>query len=203
MGESTYIGDLFKILKRFIWLILLLGLIGGVAGKFLTGPAPAATYQTSALVLIKQQPNQTNTLINQADDTARFMNTAQTLVNTPVILNAVKKELGLKDNTKVIANKVKSGIENGSQILRITVEDSTPSAATNLVNNVAEVFQQEIGNYLDVTKVQIVEKAQKGQEAQILQTRSNANIIMGAIIGLIIGAVFSFVLSYTSKSKKS
>jgi capsular polysaccharide biosynthesis protein len=203
MGESTYIGDLFKILKRFIWLIILLAVIGGIAGKVLAGNGPKPTYQTSALVLVKQQYDQRNTAINQADESARFMNTALTLANKPVILNIVKKELHLKENTKELERKVKVGIENGSHILRITVEDNNPSDATKLTNKVVEVFQKEIHNYIDVESVEVIEKAQSGQENQILQTRFNANIIMGVLIGLIIGVFLAFVLNAFVKKPRA
>ncbi|WP_462410957.1 YveK family protein [Neobacillus sp. Marseille-QA0830] len=202
MDGSTYISDLIKLLKKYLWLIILLGVIGGVFGKISASKGPAPTYEASALVLIKPQFTQTNTIINQADETNRFLNTAQTLVNTPVVLKTVKKDLNLKENTKELAGKVKTSIENGSEILRITVDDSNSTKATNVVNKTADVFQNEIKKYLDVKSVQVVEKAIKGQESEIMQTRPNANMIMGIVIGLLIGVILSLGLNFFIKPSR-
>ncbi|MCM3763505.1 YveK family protein [Neobacillus niacini] len=200
MEGTTYIADLLKVLKKYLWLIILLGLIGGVSGRMLTSEAQPPTYEASSLVLIKPLMNETNTIINQTDETVRFLNTAQTLINTNAILGPVKKELKLKDNVKTLAGKVRVSNENGSHLIKITVSDNNPDKATRIANGVADVFKREIGSFLDVEKVNIVVKAQKGQENEFTNVpRTNANTVMGTIIGLILGVFLSLVLFYFLK----
>lgn len=203
MEGTTYIADLLKVFKKYLWLIILLGLIGGVSGRMLTSAAPPPTYEASSLVLIKPLMNETNTIINQTDETVRFLNTAQTLINTNAILGPVKKELKLRDNVKALAGKVRVSNENGSHVIKITVNDKSPDKATRIVNGVADVFKREIGSFLEVEKVNIVEKAQKGQEDKISQVpRTKANTIMGTVMGLILGVFLSLVLFFFIKPLK-
>jgi capsular polysaccharide biosynthesis protein len=202
MEESMYITKIIKIFKKYLWVIALLAILGGVAGKFLASSGPEPTFQSSGIVLIKQKFNESNIIINQADDTSRFINTAQTLISTPAILTPVKKELKLKEDLKELSGKINVSNENGSHLLRISVEESSADKATKIVNKTIEVFEKEIRNYLNVDTVQVVAYAQKGQESEIIHTRPNANIIMGVIIGMLLGTFLAFILSFISKPKE-
>jgi capsular polysaccharide biosynthesis protein len=201
MEETTYIGDLFKIIKKYLWLILLIGIIGGLSGKMVT-PPQSTTYEASSLVLIKQQLNETNTIINQTDETNRFINTASTLINTAAILKPVKKELKIKEDVNDLASRVRVTNENGSHILKITVSDTNPKKATIIVNKIADVMKSEIGKYIDVETVKVIQRSENGQELAVLQSRPKANMIMGTVIGLVVGVILSLVLSFYFKPSK-
>jgi len=204
MEETTYLADLIKVLKKYLWLIVLLGIIGGVSGRMITNDAPSPTYESSALVLIKQQMKDTNVIINQTDETTRFINSALTLVNTSAILSSVKQELKLKETVYELAEKVRASNENGSYVIKLTASDDNPNQATKVANKIAEVFKRDLGSYLDVESVDVVQLAEVGQETKISPTtRTKANIIMGTMIGLVLGVFLSFVLSYFFKPSKA
>jgi capsular polysaccharide biosynthesis protein len=203
MEESRYITDIFKTIKKFIWVIILFLIIGGVAGKVLSPNEPAPTYQAYALVLLEEQQTVSNVIINQSDENLRFLNTAQTLVTTPVVLDSVTKDLKLVYSRRELISKITAANENNSQVMRITVEDSDAKKATKIVNKIADEFEREIKGYLNVKTVRIVEKAQAGQELSIAHSRPNANILMGIIIGLVIGTLAAFVLDSFFKKRKA
>jgi capsular polysaccharide biosynthesis protein len=203
MEESRYITDIFKTIKKYIWVIILFVIIGGIAGKVLSSNGPAPTYQAYALVLLEEQQKDSKVIINQSDENVRFLNTAQTLVYTPAILDPVKKDLKLDYTRRELINKITAANENSSQVMRITVEDSDAKKATKIVNKIADVFERDIKGYLNVETVQIVERAQAGQELSIVHSRPNANILMGIIIGLVIGTLVAFVLDFFFKNRKA
>jgi capsular polysaccharide biosynthesis protein len=203
MEESLLINDIIKVIKRYFWIILLSIIIGGVVGKMIASSGPAPTYRTSALVLLEKKQEEANVIINQADEIGRFMNTAQTLVETPAVLKAVKSDLNLDESPNELANKIEVTNENNSQILRISIEDSDAKKATKIVNGTAENFSQMVNQYLDVEKSQVVAKAVYGQESQILHTRTNANVAMGVILGLVFGGILAFVLNLLSKKRNN
>jgi capsular polysaccharide biosynthesis protein len=201
MEESMLIKDIMLVVKKYLWLIILVTVIGGVAGKFLASNGQPPTYQNTALVLLEKQTDKTVLNINQPDDYNRFLTTAQTLVSTPAILKSVKSELGLKDSLSKLGSEVNATIENGSQIINITVQDSNAKRATTIANKTADVFQSDIKNYLSVKSAQIVEPAQAGHETPILHSRTKANVVMGVIVGLVIGLVLAFILGSFGRKK--
>jgi capsular polysaccharide biosynthesis protein len=203
MEESMFIKEIMVTIKKYLWLIILLAVIGGVAGKFLASNGQPPTYKNTSLVLLEKQNDKTAININQPDDYNRFLNTAQTLVNTPVILKSVKSELGLKDSLSKLSGEVNPTIENGSQIINITVETSNAKQTTKIANKTADVFARDIKNYLNVKSAQVVEQAQSGHETQVLHSRSKASMVMGVIIGLVIGVVIAFILGSFGRTKKA
>ncbi|MDP4103598.1 MAG: hypothetical protein Q8935_01490 [Bacillota bacterium] len=203
MEESMFIKDIMTTIKKYLWLIIVLAIIGGVAGKYLASKGQPTTYQNTALVLLEKQIDKTAININQPDDYNRFLNTAQTLVNTPVFLKTVKSELGLKDSLSKLSEEVNPTIENNSQIINITVETSNAKQTTKIANKTADVFARDIKNYLNVKSAQVVEQAQSGHETQVLHSRSKASMVMGVIIGLVIGLVLAFILGSFGRTKKA
>lgn len=202
MEESVFFKDIMRTVKKNLWLIILLAIIGGVAGKFLASKGQPPTYQASAMVLLDKQNDKTALNIVQPDDLNRFYSTAQALINTPAILNPVKSDLRLGMKMDKLSGEISTSIPNtNSQILDITVEDPSAGMATKIANKTAGVFQKEIKNYLSVRTVKIVESAQAGQETKILHSRTKANIAMGVIIGLVIGFVFAFLLDFIRRGK--
>ena len=205
MEESRYITGIIKTFIKFIWLIALFAIIGGIAGKMTASTAPAPTYQAYNLVLIEGPKYDFDETIvfKQTDDYGRLFNTAQTIVHTPIVLDQVKKELNLKETNRELRNKIMPANENGSNIMRITVEDRDPKKATAIVNKVSEVFKEKIGSYIDLEDIKILEKAIPKQELKIEHARPNANTLMGVIIGAVIGTLLAFLLDFVLKRRKA
>jgi capsular polysaccharide biosynthesis protein len=202
MAESRYITDILRTIKRFFWLIALLIIIGGVAGKLLASAEPTHTYQAFSLVLLEEKQKNKNVIINQSDENVRFLNTAQTLVKTPIILDSVIKDLKLDDSTIDLGKKITAANENGSQVMRITVEENDPEKATAIVNKIIEIYEIKAKDYLDIDTLHILESAQPGLELQIQHSRPNASIVMGIIIGGVIGTLLAFILDYFFKKRR-
>jgi capsular polysaccharide biosynthesis protein len=200
--DSFFLEEIIKTVKKYFWVILLITILGGIAGRVLSSNGPTPTYEASSLIILEQKHNESNGVINPNGDSARFYNTAQTLFNTPVILKPVIKDLNLEKSLKELSSQISVSNENSSQLLRVTVTDSNAQQATDIANSIVNVYQQEISNYLDVETVKIIEMAQSGQENQIVHNRSKANMAMGVLIGFILGSLLAYILRVFSNRKK-
>lgn len=203
MEGTMLINDLIKVIKKYFWIILLCALAGVAIGKMMVPAGPEPTYRTSALVLIEKKEQVAGIVINQADEMGRFLNTAQTLIETSAILENVKKEIKLKESITELSDMITVANENNSQIIRITAEQTDPIKVTNIVNSTARNFSQVANQYFDdVDNVKVVQKAKRGEEIKILHTRSNANVAMGGILGLVFGCLLAFILNIKSNRTK-
>ncbi|OLS37819.1 YveK family protein [Bacillus sp. MRMR6] len=200
--EELLINDVIKTIKKYFWVILLFAILGGVFGRIMTEDAPPPTYEATSLFLIEPKAEDMNGVFKQPVDSGRFFNTAQTIVNTPVMLDPTIKELNLEMTIKDLSEKVSVSNENNSNLMRITVSDNNAEQATDIVNKIVQVYNQEIYNYLDVEKVVTIEKAQSGGENQILHARPKANMLMGVLIGLVMGTFAAFILFRRAKTTR-
>jgi capsular polysaccharide biosynthesis protein len=200
--EELLINDVIKTMKKYFWVILIFTILGGIVGRIMMPEAANPTYEASSVVLLDPKVEEDNGGTKPIEDDGRFFNTAQTLINTPVILDPVIEGLNRDTTIKDLSNRVKVTIENNSQILRITVSDSSAEQATKIANKIVEVYSKEIHNYLDVEMVKIIEKAKKGAEDEIIFARPKANMMMGILIGLVLGTFAAFILNKFSNSIK-
>lgn len=199
MEASLFLKDVLSMIKKYFWIILLATVIGAVVGRFVVSEGPEPSYQASSSIYIEKKLPETNAVINQSDENTRFLNTALTIIRTPMVLENVKDGLDLDMTVKDLAGKITVVNENNSQILKITADVKDANLATDIVNEAAGVFVKEIGKLIEVEKVVVVESATPGLETKIEHSRANANTAMGLIIGLIIGSLAAFALSYLSK----
>lgn len=202
MEGKMLINDLIKVLKKYLWIIILAALVGGGIGKVLVPAGPAPTYKSSALFLIQKKQPEAGVIISQGDDTGRFLNSSVRLIETRAILDHVKNELNLEESTKDLADMIEVVIENNSNLIKVTVEASDAKKATDIANITVETFAKQASQYLDIDDVIVVDNAKSGLETEILHTRSNANIAMGVILGLVIGTIVAFVLNSLFNQKK-
>lgn len=202
MEGKMLINDLIKVLKKYLWIIILAALVGGGIGKVLVPAGPAPTYKSSALFLIQKKQPEAGVIISQGDDTGRFLNSSVRLIETRAILDHVKNELNLEESTKDLADMIEVVIENNSNLIKVTVEASDTKKATDIANITVETFAKQASQYLDIDDVIVVDNAKSGLETEILHTRSNANIAMGVILGLVIGTIVAFVLNSLFNQKK-
>jgi capsular polysaccharide biosynthesis protein len=201
MEAQELLREVIKFVKKYIWFVLLFGIIGALVGRYVIPSSPPTTYQASSSILIEKELKETNVIINQTEETTRFLNTVQTLIKTPVILLKVQKELGVKTETKDLANQITVVNENGSNIIKITVENTDKSSVADLANTIISVFEKEAEKYLDVGKIFVVEEAVPGQETIVSHDRSVANTIMGIILGILIGFLIPLIYKIGKRLK--
>ena len=83
--------------------------------------------------------------------------------------------------------KEKISVENpeGTRILNITVEDSEPKMAQKIVNEVASISSQFIGDKMEVKAPKIID------EGQLPTHKASPNMKKNALLGLLLGLFLS------------
>ncbi|MCB5935977.1 hypothetical protein LI012_14330 [Caldibacillus thermoamylovorans] len=202
MEESMLLKNTINVLKKYWWIILIFSILGGIIGKSLYGSGPAPTYSSNVLVFIENEQKSDANGNYQVEDYGRFINTAAVIIKTPVVLNKVKESMNLKEDTNVLAEKISITNENSSKILNISVESDEARKSAELANTLATTFAQVITDYLDVEKIDILDKAETKEVREISHSRTNEVTIMGVIIGFVVGTFTAFTINFIRIRKK-
>ena len=126
-----------SILKRWAWLLILGLLLGAVAG-YGGSIYQTAIYQTATRVLVMSAPQQSSsdlTYLNEQQLTQTYM---QLLTTTP-ILEGTSTRLGYE----VRAKQIKVQQSQNTQIIEITVEDTSSQNAADIANTLVTVLLEE------------------------------------------------------------
>lgn len=200
MGEEISLMDLFGIIKKRMLMIVSLGLVGLILSSVVTFFIATPQYSSSTQLLVNR--TQTGELIQQSDiDTnLQLINTYKDIIKGPVILDDVRETLDLNLSHSQLSNKIEIGNQDNSQVFSLTITADDPFDAATIANTVANTFQENIDDIMNVDNVTIISEA----TANISPVSPNTvvNLAIGLLVGVIIGVALAFVYEFMDNTVK-
>ncbi|MCA1010100.1 YveK family protein [Halobacillus halophilus] len=179
-GRSSDINlkEYFDVIKRRAWIIIVLMLLTTSAGIAYTHLNNTLLYQTSTRIILETED--------------KDMNTLMVMIKDPIIMDEVKKLLNLEISDEELASKITVDRLDESQVVLISVTDTSPERAANIANSTAQVYKKKIGDILSFEEVQLLSEA-KLNPMPINENQSR-NLVAAAVFGLIVGVGIVFLL---------
>lgn len=183
--------DLFKYLKKRVWIILLafvLFTMGGyVNSAFLK--TPQYTAHTQMYVLNRGSTDQV--VYNDFVVSTYVLNDYKELILGQNVTKAVIEKLGLENMSPAgLASKISVTAPENTRIMQISVQDANPLRASKIANAVREEAAAQIKEIMEVDAVKLV------YAADVPLAPSSPNVTRDTLLAAVIGVVLSvFVLS--------
>ncbi|MCM3111990.1 YveK family protein [Lederbergia lenta] len=204
MEETISLKELMQTLRKRMNLVVLITLaavvISGAVSFFVLTPI----YQSSTQLLVNQEKSD-QPVYNPAEiqTNLQLINTYNVIMKSPAILDKVIDDLGLDMSVGQLNGKITVQSEKDSQVVNVTVQDSSPNQAAEIANKVAEVFQAEIGNIMNVNNVSVLAKAEVGENASPVKPQPVLNIAIAFVVGAMAGVGVAFLLEYLDNTIKT
>ena len=180
--------ELFHVLLNKFWIILLAGIIAGLA--FIGGTILFITPQyesTTKMYVLSKQDN--NTLTQQDMQTSLSLTKDYAeLIKSRTVTEGVIAQLNLDLTHEDLLKKMTVDSATDTRILSITVEDPDPYEACEIANAIRDVAANHIKNVMDIDAVNVVETA------NIPEQKSSPSITKNGIIGGFLGVLLSVVI---------
>lgn len=204
MEETISLKDLFATLRKRLNLIIVITIlavmISGIVSYFFLTPI----YQVSTQLLVNQAKNEETAYnYSEVQTNLQLINTYNVIIKSPAILDIVKEELDLDMSTNALNSKITVSSKQDSQVVNIDVQDENPQTALAIANKVADVFQREIVNIMNVDNVTILAKAEADGNLSPVKPQPLLNVAIGLVIGLMAGIGLAFLLEYLDNTIKS
>ena len=169
--------ELFHVLLNKFWIILLAGIIAGLA--FIGGTILFITPQyesTTKMYVLSKQDN--NTLTQQDMQTSLSLTKDYAeLIKSRTVTEGVIAQLNLDLTHEQLLSKMTVDSATDTRILSITVQDPDPYEACKIANAIRDVAANHIKNVMDIDAVNVVETA------NIPEQKSSPSISKNGIIG--------------------
>lgn len=189
-NQSTYENDeieidlleLFRALKKRLWLILAITILGGgIAGafsKFLLTPQ----YTSTAMVYILSKET-TLTSLADLQIGSQLTKDYSVIVTSRPVLEEVIEKLDLGMTYKDLKKKISLNNPSDTRILNISVEDADPKMAKTIADEIAETSSDYIAEIMEMIPPKIIES---GEIPTQKTSPSNAkNAILGAMVACV------------------
>ncbi|WP_440971243.1 YveK family protein [Peribacillus frigoritolerans] len=131
-----------------------------------------------------------------------MINTYSVIIKSPAILEKVIDELELNQSADQLSQKITINSQENSQVFSLTVQDSNPSQAVEIVNTVSETFQKEIKEIMNVDNVSVLAKAEIKENLAPVNPNPLLNISIAVVVGLMAGIGLAFLLEYLDNTIK-
>lgn len=204
MREGKSLTEIWMILKKYAGVILAFTLlsigISALASYYFVEPV----YQASTQILVNQNKAgeiQVNNYDNETD--LRLINTYSVIIKSPVILDQVIDRLNLDLSLSELNENITVNTAEESQVANITVRDTDAENAVMIANLIAQIFQEEIKEIMNVDNVRILSPAVAAQNPTPVEPQPLLNMLLAGFFGLCCGIGFAFLMSYLDTSIKN
>lgn len=188
--ETISLGELFSILKRSKWLIVSLAIIAALIAFLVSSFVISPTYEASTQVLVAPKQGENMPLDNsQIQSSVTLVNTYRVIIQSPAILEQVQENvIGAPDN---ISNLITVNSEQNSQVINIKVQHTNPVLATDIANEISDVFSKEVPELMSVDNVKVLSNA----SVPMFPVSPNIllNTAIATVLGLMIGVAIAFL----------
>ena len=150
--------ELFYVIKRKLWIILLTGIVGAVGFGLFTAMVMKPVYTSSTMLYIV---NKTTTLTSLTDLQlgTQLTKDYKVLVTSRPVTGQVITNLDLNLSHEQLVKKIKVDNPTDTRILTISVEDTDPYMAKSIADEFASVASARMAEIMDSAPPNIVEEA--------------------------------------------
>ncbi|UPG64515.1 YveK family protein [Metabacillus endolithicus] len=182
--KEINIRELFLVLKRYMWIILLITAVSTSAGTYYSLSSYSPLFQSTARIIIN------------ADSS--LMSTLKVIIQDTTVLDKVVKKLNLPYSPEVLSGKIMVANIGDSQVVTITITDADSKQAAILANSVAETYKEEIPSIMGFNDVKLLSQAKEVPFP--INEDKNKPIIFGFVGGIVVSIGIAFLLDSLNNS---
>lgn len=192
------IRSLFGIIRKRIWLIIIITLLTTLLSAIISVFFISPTYEASVGVIIGKQDGEkiTNSDVSMYQN---LMQTYQIIAATNKVAQAAADKAGSNTTSKDLLKRTKVTTKTGTMILNIAVDSKSAVESYKEVQAYADAFVARAAELIpDNGDVKIMDSAQM-PEAPV-KPNKKLNTAIGFLLGLIISVGLCFFLEYMNNS---
>ena len=196
MEETIDLRELFKIIKRKLWMIILIGLIFGIVSGVVSVFFITPMYQSSTTLIVNKENSNSETQLSNSDDINYVQKLAYTyseIITSRAVLGKTISQLGLDISYKKLASCVTVTNITNTQIIKVDVLYKDPKTAREICDTIPAVFDKEIQRIMKVSGVEVIDKAIVSSSP--VKPNKIKNVILASAFGVLLGICIAIVQS--------
>ncbi|QGQ94408.1 hypothetical protein EHS13_05565 [Paenibacillus psychroresistens] len=199
--------DYLKMIYKRLGLIVLIVLISCTLSGALFIQTSHSTYQAvSKLIVNKTNIVDGQQLIDTTTVGANIMliNTYKELIKSePVLQEVIKQNPQFKLTTSKLASLMKVTSAVNSQVMSISITDTSYQLAAQMANAIAHVFKESLPVIMNVDNVNILNEASLNEPTEPMQTSLIVVLFVTVVIAAFLAVLLVFLLDYFDRTLKT
>ena len=185
--------------------ILLIVAIFMLIGIIYTIGFVTPVYTSSTTLLLATSGNsadKTNT-ITTTDITlnSKLVSTYSELVKSKKVLRKVISNLNIDVKEESLRKNITVSSVKDTELIEITVSNEEPIYATQIANEIANVFSEEVNDIYNINNIHVVDTAEIPKEPSNINV--SKNVILFAFVGLVIAIIYALIVNMLDTTIKN
>ncbi|ANK60499.1 MULTISPECIES: YveK family protein [Loigolactobacillus] len=192
-------NGLFKVIKRWWWLVIVVTGVGIFAGWAATNYLIKPQFQSVSELVLRPKKSAPQDMSGEQINTT--VAGYQDLVKSNFVLNPSRQQLrenGISVNANSLANNVSIQHQENSNLFRLIVTADTARKAQQINQTLSKVFAKR-ANTLSVT-LRPIRISQAQYSGESIAPSSSFNMMVGGLIGLMISSLLLVVVAWRRSS---
>ena len=191
--EVIDLGYLFKILKKHLLFIMLVGIVCGAAAFVLSEFVMTKKYESTALLYVENNQQASESVnINDINAAQKLVNTCQIIFKSGTMMDNLIANLDLPYTKEELNGMITAQSVNSTEVMRLVVESTDPQEAEKIVNELVRLANIE---FLRVIKSGSLEVIDYGE----IDTRpSSPNVMLITAAGLLLGLIAAYIIVFVN-----
>lgn len=189
--ETIDLRELFLLVKKNILMILAVTVVSAVVGFLISAFLLSPQYEASATLIVNSREDQTaqTTITNdQITSATKLVDTYSVILTSDTVLDKAIADLGLTLDYEELLDKVTVESVNGTQVMKISVQDEDPVLAQSIVANIVEQAPEIIIQTVKAGSVEVISQAKTAEEP--VSPKKVLNTALAGILGLVLSLGF-------------
>lgn len=202
--EEISLRDLYYILRKRAWLIIILPIIAVVISWGVSTFVIEPEYETFTTLMVgkpKDYLNENKLEYNELILNQKLVSTYGEIVKSRLVTDRVIKDLNLGISYESFRSKVNVNLVKDTEIIKLQVVDTDPALAAKIANKTAQVFMSEVKTIMNIENVQVIDLAQT--PIRPVRPRVLLNIAIAGVLGLMISVFIAFLIEFMDNSIKT
>lgn len=203
MENTIDIRELFLIIKKRLWLIILITLITTIIAGIFSFYILQPVYQANTTLYVGKNINVEGSMGYQdVLMSGQLVKDYRELAKSRLVANIVIDELDLRDiSTEEITDMLGVNLKSDTRIIEITAQHTDPELAKQVANKVADVFKRKSVELIEVDNVQVIDVAETPVDP--IKPNKKTNVAIGFVLGLMLGLGLVFMIEYLDNTIKT
>ncbi|MEF3351627.1 Wzz/FepE/Etk N-terminal domain-containing protein [Paenibacillus sp. GYB006] len=198
--------EYLNIIRKRLWLIaaiVIVACLGAGLKTFMTTPL----YNAEAKLIVNQTYDRQGTAMldySLIQTNVMVISSYTEVIKSSAILDkvvAAYPDLGL--TSQQLASMISVSSANDSQVMNLSVQDTSYEQAAKTVNAVAKMFERQIPSIMNVDNVTILSEAPLEANAAPININLVMSILISFVVGLMLAVGLVFLLEYLDDTYKS
>lgn len=179
------LGMLLRVIISKIFIIAMVSIICGLAGFIYSSFVVSKQYESTAQLYIINRQNEGTTTLSDIQSSTQLVKDYQVLVVSRPVVEQVISNLQLNVKTENFIQNVHVNIASDSRVLRLSVTNTDPYKAKEIVDNLADVSAERICDVMQIGGINIIEYG------NIPMNATSPNVQKFTLLGFLVGLVLS------------